>query len=271
MERYMNPFAIAKNLYRHRDIIRQLTKREVIARYQGSYLGILWSFINPIMMLAVYTFFFGTILKARWGTSTNNLVEFSLVLFCGLITFNLFSETVGRASSLVIANPNFVKKVVFPLEVLPIVTLGSAMIHGAISFTILMVGLVLFAGKISPTFFYLPIVLMPLVLSSLGFSWFLASLGVFVRDLSQIINLVLQFLIFLSPVFYPITAVPKEFRPYFFLNPLTYVVEDARRIMLGGQPPHWEWLMLGLGASLILFVVGHAWFQLTRNGFADVL
>lgn len=267
-----NPILLIRDLWRYRELIKQLTKREVSIRYKGSYLGILWSLITPLLMLLVFTFVFGVIFQSRWGTSQNsNKIEFALILFCGLTVFNLFAECVNRAPGIILSNVNYVKRVVFPLEILPVVALGSALVNATFSFLILIVGLALFLGIVKWTLVFIPVVLLPLLLFILGLSWFLASLGVFLRDIGQVIGVITQALMFLSPIFYPVTVIPKEFRPIYHWNPISYVVEDMRRIMVWGQLPEWHWLLLGTIISAFVAFLGYVWFQKTRKGFADVL
>lgn len=266
-----NPYTIVRNLWRHRELIKQFTKREVVGRYRGSYLGIMWSFITPLLMLAVYTFVFSVIFNSRWGTDTSNKTEYALILFCGLTTFNLFAECINRAPGLVLSNANYVKKVVFPLEILVVVAVGSALVNALISLTILVAGLAILSGVVNWTLIFLPLVLLPLLLFTLGLGWFLASLGVYLRDVGQIISVLTQALMFLSPILYPITAIPEELRPIYHFNPLGYVAEDMRRIMLWGQMPDWNWLITGILIGSFVAILGHVWFQKTRKGFNDVL
>lgn len=256
----------------NKTLIGQFIKREIVGRYKGSYLGILWSFITPIFMISIYTFVFSVVFQAKWGTSgETSKVEFALVLFTGLLIFNIFSEVVSRAPTLIISNSNYVKKVLFPLEILPIVTLGSALFHGLISLFVLLLSKFLFMGTIHWTILLFPLILLPICLFSLGLSWFLASLGVFIRDIGQMINLIISALMFLSPIFYPMSAIPKELLYLYYLNPVSYVVEDARRIIIWGQLPHWDWLGYGILLGLVVMVFGYVWFKKTRKGFADVL
>lgn len=266
-----NPIAIAVNLWKHRELIKQFTTREVIGRYKGSYLGILWSFITPLLMLLVFTFVFSVVFKARWGVGTGSKIEFALVLFCGLTTYQLFAECVNRAPGLVLSNVNYVKKVVFPLEILPVVALGSALVQVFISLFILVIGLIVLMGVFNWTLVFVPLVLLPIMLFTLGLGWFLASLGVYLRDIGQVVGVITQALMFLSPIFYPVAAIPEELRPIYYWNPISYVVEDMRRVMVWGQLPDWNWLLLGTLIGIAVAVLGHAWFQKTRKGFADVL
>ncbi|MFC5446854.1 ABC transporter permease [Paenibacillus aestuarii] len=257
---------------KNRDLISQFVKREIIARYKGSYLGIIWSFLNPLLMLSVYTFVFSEIFKAKWSSGVDeSKIEFALVLFCGLITFNIFSETVSRAPSLIISNPNYVKKVVFPVEILPIISMGSSLFQFLINLIILFLGVFLFLGAVHWTIVFLPLVLLPIVLLSMGISWFLASLGVYLRDIAQIISIAVQAIMLISPIFYSVSSIPQKFRIIYDLNPISYVVEDMRRIIIWGQLPQWGWLVSGTILSLFIFFIGYFWFRKTRQGFADVL
>jgi lipopolysaccharide transport system permease protein len=259
-------------LFAQRSLINQFTRREISNRYKGSYLGVVWSFITPLMMLTIYTFVFSVIFEAKWGTSeSTSKVEFALLLFTGLFVFNVFSEVVSRAPGLIIANTNYVKKVVFPLEILPIVTLGSALFQAFISYGILLLAMLVLTGDFYWTALLFPIIILPLILISLGLAWLLASLGVFIRDIGQIISIVIPALMFMSPIFYPRTAIPEEFQLMYTLNPITYVVEDMRGAIMFGQLPHWGTLAIQLGVGLIIAAFGYAWFKKTRKGFADVL
>ncbi|MED0671853.1 ABC transporter permease [Aneurinibacillus aneurinilyticus] len=269
--RLRNPLKIISNLWSYHELISQFIKRELIGRYRGSYLGIFWSFLTPLFMLVVYTFVFSVIFKARWGMGSTSKTEFALTLFCGLIAFNLFSEVVGRAPGLILGNVNYVKKVVFPLEILPLVSLGSSLIHAMISTVILLVGLIVTTGTFNWTTVFLPVVLLPLLLLSLGLGWFLSSIGVFLRDIGHVIGIILSALMFLSPIFYPISAIPEQFRAVYYINPLSYVVEDMRRIIIWGQMPHWESFLINMVISIAIALFGYMWFQRTRGGFADVL
>lgn len=268
----MNFKRIVKSLLSNHYLIWQLTKREIIGRYKGSFLGLTWSFLNPLFMLAVYTFVFSTVFKARWGISHHeSKSEFALTLFCGLIAFNLFAESVTRAPSLILANANYVRKVVFPLEILPLPVLGASLIHGLISIVILLAGVALTKAELPLTIVYLPFVMAPLIFLTLGLSWFLASLGVFIRDFQQMIGIGVQLFMFLSPVFYPVTALPEPYRGWMEYNPLTSVLENFRRVLIWDLHPEWHWLILQTFATAVFAFLGYLWFQKTRKGFADVL
>jgi len=266
-------FALTFSLWRNRKLIAKMTKREVVGRYKGSIMGLAWSFFNPVLMLTVYSFVFSEIFKARWGDvgGDESKTQFAVLLFVGLIVLNLFSEMINRAPGLILSNVNYVKKVVFPLEVLPVIAMGTTLFHSLVSLVVLLIAILFFNGFLPWTVLFIPFVLLPIIILSLGLSWMLASLGVFLRDVGQTISIITTVLMFLSPVFYPVTAVPERFRPFIMANPLTFIIEQAREVLIWGHLPDW----MGLGVySLVATVVawlGYAWFQKTRKGFADVL
>ena len=267
----VSPKEMFISLWRNRALAKALVTREVVGRYRGSVFGILWSFFNPVVMLAVYTFVFSVVFKARWNAGSDSKTEFALVLFAGLIVFNLFSECINRAPSLILANVNYVKKVVFPLEILPWVALGSALFHALISLCVWLLAYLILFGLPHLTVLYLPLIVLPLLLFIMGLAWALASLGVFLRDVSQFIGIVTMTLMFLSPIFYPATALPEKFRRLLFINPLTPAIEQARDVLFWGRQPDFSLLAIYLLASLAMAWLGFAWFQKTRKGFADVL
>jgi lipopolysaccharide transport system permease protein len=250
-----------------------MTKREVAGRYKGSAFGLAWSFFNPVFMLVVYTFVFSEIFKSRWGGvgGDDSKTQFAVVLFVGMIVLSLFSEVLNRAPGLILSNVNYVKKVVFPIEILPVIAMGAALFHSLISLGVLLAAFGLFNGYLHWTAVFTPLVLLPLIILTAGLAWMLASLGVFLRDVGQTIGIVTTVLMFLSPVFYPVTAVPERFRPFIMANPLTFIIEQAREVLIWGHLPNW----LGLGVyTLAAFAIawaGYMWFQKTRKGFADVL
>ena len=264
--------SLARSLWRNRQLIIQMTKREVVGRYKGSVVGLAWSFFNPIFMLAVYTVVFSMIFKARWGVGgEESKTQFALILFVGMIVLNLFIEVINRAPSLILSNVNYVKKVVFPIEILPVISMGAALFHALISFGVLLFFFVIFNGYINWTVVYFPIIFLPLIILSLGLSWMLASLGVFIRDVGQTVGLLMTLLMFLSPVFYPISAVPLKLQKFIMLNPLTFIIEQARAEVIWGRSPNWIGLLFYMLVASFFMWIGYAWFQKTRKGFADVL
>ena len=222
-------------------------------------------------MLAVYTFVFSVIFKARWNPGSSSKTEFALVLFAGLIVFNLFSECITKAPTLILSNTNYVKKVVFPLETLVWVLIGSALFHLVVSLAVWLIVYTLFFGLPPITVLLFPVLLLPVILMIAGLAWFIASLGVYIRDMSQLIGILMTIIMFLSPIFYPATAIPIEYRQYLYLNPLTTAIEQSREILFWGHAINWSiYFEYTIGALAITWF-GFAWFQKTRKGFADVL
>lgn len=266
-----SPVSLFKSLIRYRALIGDLVKREVVGRYRGSAFGLFWSFFNPIFMLLVYTFVFSVVFKARWPGGTESKTEFALVLFAGLMIFNFFAECINRSPALILSNVNYVKKVVFPLEILPCVALGSAFFHLLISLAVWIVFYLIFYGVPHATILLFPIVVLPLIILVLGVSWFLSALGVFLRDVSQFIGIVTTVLMFMSPIFYSATSLPERYRDFLHLSPLTVVVEQARNVLFWGVGIEWRVWFLYTTAACLIAILGYAWFQRTRKGFADVL
>ena len=259
-------------LWRRRRLIAQFVRREVASRYRGSMFGLIWSFLTPLLLLAIYTFVFGVVFQARWpGLRAGSLGEFALVVFCGLVVLNLFGECVSRAPGLVVGSPTYVKRVVFPLEILPVVTVGSALVTTGASLAVLLAVRLAMERTLPWTVVLAPVVLVPLILLTLGVAWFLASLGVFVRDIHYLVVLLLQVLVFVTPVFYPLEAVPEGFRSVLSINPLHPVVDDLRRVVLWGRLPEWPRFAVSLVVGAAAALLGHAWFMRTRRAFADVI
>ncbi|EJL58061.1 ABC-type polysaccharide/polyol phosphate export system protein, permease component [Rhizobium sp. CF122] len=262
---------MAVSHWRNRSLLKALIKREIIGRYRGSFFGILWSFFNPLFMLAIYTFVFSEILKARWGANGNSKAEFALILFAGLMPFNLFAEIISRSPNLIISNVNYVKKVVFPLEILPSVAIGSALFHLFISLSVWLLAYMLFYGTPQATVLSFPFLIAPFCLFSLGLGWILASLGVFIRDVSQFVGLIVTALMFLSPIFYPASSLPETYRALMYLNPLTPMIEYSRDVLFWGKQPDFVDFCIYTLVSVTIAWIGFVWFQKTRKGFADVL
>ena len=265
--------AMVKSLWSNRQLIEQMIKREVIGRYQGSAFGMAWSFLNPVFFLVVYTFVFSEIFKSRWGgvEGDDSKTQFAVVVFVGMIVLGLFSEVLNRAPGLIISNVNYVKKVVFPIEILPVIAMGVALFHSFISLAALLAAFVLFSGYLNWTVIFIPFVMLPLVILTMGLAWMLASVGVFLRDVGQTIGIITTVLMFLSPVFYPATAVPERFRPFIMANPLTFIIEQSREVLIWGHLPNWMGLGIYIAFATVIAWAGFAWFQKTRKGFADVL
>lgn len=258
--------------WRHRHLISQLTKREVVGRYRGSILGLLWSFLHPLLMLIVYLFVFSFVFKVKWGIQIETgEVEFGVVLFAGLIVHTLFTECLVRSPSIIKANTQFVKKIVFPLEILPIVIVYTALFHLLIGFLILLAFNTIAHQVFHWTLIYVPVVLLPLVVLSLGVAWLLASIGIFIRDVSHIVGILSTVLLFLSPIFYPLTLVPEHLRLYLYLNPLTLIVQELRAVVIYGHSPDWFALFIYTMIAVLILILGYRWFKRTQPMFADVL
>ncbi len=264
--------ALAGSLVRNRRLVTQMVRREVAGRYKGSALGLAWSFFNPVFMLVVYTFVFSEVFKMRWGTGgEESKTQFAIVLFVGMIVYGLMAEVLNRAPSLILSNVNYVKKVVFPLEILPVVAMGAALFHTLVSLVVLVIAFAAFNHYVHWTGIFLPLVLLPLVILTIGVAWALASLGVFLRDVGQTVGIIVTVMMFLSPVFYPISAVPPAFQGWILANPLTFIIEQAREVIIWGNLPDWRGLAIYTGVAVFVAWAGYAWFQKTRKGFADVL
>ncbi len=264
----LNPLAIAAGLARHRYLLGQLVRRDVLLRYRGAMFGVLWIFLSPLLMLAIFAFVFGHIFQARWPEQREGL-PFWLILYCGLIVFNVFGETVSRASAAVRSFPSYVKKIIFPVDILPLVPLGAALVHAAFNLLILAAALAV-TGNLSAGILLFPLLLLPVVLLAIGAAWFLAAWGVFIKDMTQIVPLFVQMLLFLSPVFYPASAVPQGLTFLYNANPLGAVIEAARAAAFG-LPVSWPAWLAALAAGAVVAILGHAFFQHSRDEFADVL
>ena len=267
-----SPIALVRAMVRHRHLCWQMITRDIQQRYRGSALGMVWTLVTPMLMLAVYTVVFSGVFKAKWtAASSDSTISVALILFSGLMVHTMLSECLSRAPSIILQHSSFVTKVVFPLEILAPMLLGSALFHFCMSVSILLGALWLIQGALPLTVLYLPIVLLPLWLLMLGGAWLLASIGVFLRDIGQVIGLLMTVLLFLSPVFYPVESLPEAWRGVVNLNPLAFAIEQVRAVVLWGHAPAWRGLMWHGMIGLLVLWIGFAWFQRTRKAFADVL
>jgi lipopolysaccharide transport system permease protein len=262
------PFA---SFLAHGSLVWELTKREILGRYRGASFGLAWSVISPFMMLCVYAFAFGGVLKSRWTPIAGGDYPYTIILFVGLIIHGFFAECITRAPGLIVGNPNFVKRVVFPLDILPWPMVLSALFHALISVIVLAFMMLIFRERLHVSMLLLPVVFFPLMLVALGVSWFLAALGVYFRDINQVMPVLATALLFLSSAVVPVSALSSGLQVLFHLNPLTFFIDEARIVALAGGMPHWGELGLSVIAGLLVVQLGHAWFTLTRKGFADVL
>jgi lipopolysaccharide transport system permease protein len=265
-----SPLAMLRSIWQNRKLLVQLVHREVVSRYRGSVIGLAWSFFNPLLMLLVYTFVFSVVFKARWGVATEGKASFAIFLFAGLLVHGVFAECIMRAPSLIIANTNYVKRVVFPLEILPAVAMGSAIFHALVGLLVLFVAQG-FSFGLQTTAVLFPLILVPLIFATLGVAWVLAAIGVYIRDISYITQIISTVMLFMSPVFYPIEAMPEEYRAWMYINPLTFIIEQSRAVLILGDMPHWSGLGLYTATSMLLAWLGYWCFQRMRGGFADVL
>ena len=267
-----SPLSLGKSLWQHRQLIKQMAWREVIGRYKGSIIGIFWSFVHPVLMLTVYTFVFSIVFKAKWGGGEEeSKTAFALILFVGLIVHGLLAEVLNRAPSLILSNVNYVKKVVFPLEILPVISLVSALFHSLISLLVLLLAFLAINGYLPWTIIFIPVVILPLITLVLGLAWILAALGVFIRDIGHSIGIITTIMMFMSPVFFPLSALPIKYHPYILANPLTFIIEQSREILIFGHLPNWSGLVIFMAIATTIASLGYAFFQKTRTGFSDVL
>lgn len=269
----ISPWRPIYSIWRHRHLIWQLSKRDVIGRYKGSALGMLWSFFNPLLMLGVYTFFFTQVFSARWriGGAQGGQGEFAIALFVGLIIHTFFAECASKAPGLVTGNPSYVKKIIFPLEILPVVSALSALFHALVSLVVLLVFILLFTGGVPVTFLYFPLVFIPLVIVACATGWLLAGLGVYLRDIAQTVGIIIMVMMYTSPLFFPVEAMPEKFRGWLYFNPMTLLMTQAREALLWGNTPDFAALGIYTVSALFAAWICFAWFQKARRGFADVL
>lgn len=257
--------------WRHRELLLALIEREVAGRYRGSIAGLMWSFLNPLLMLLVYTFVFSVLFKVRWETGSDSKPQFALLVFTGMLVFNLFSECLVQAPGLILNHANYVKKVVFPLQILPCVMLGAVLFQTLVSFVVWLIFHLLVFGLPPLTTLLFPLVLLPLVLLTLGLSWLLSALGVYLRDIGQVIGVLMSALMLLSGVFYPVSALPATYQHWLYMNPLTLVIESSRDVLIWGVVPDFGPWLGQLTVAGIVAVLGRLWFEKSRQGFADVL
>ena len=266
-----SPLAVFSSFWTHRHLLLALVRRDILSRYRGSFLGLAWAFLSPIALLMTFTFVFGTIFESRWDVELASKIQFALLLFAGLIAFWFFSDCVSRAPGIVLENSSYVKRVRFPLEILPWVIVLSALFQAALNSLVLLGAYVVVLGVPSATAWATPVLLVPLLLATLGISWLFASVGVYVRDLRQFVPVLTTLMMFLAPLFYPLSAVPEGFRRIILLNPLSWVVESIRGALFFGQLPDLGHLLVVTLCGWLMAWFGLLWFRGTRKGFADVV
>jgi lipopolysaccharide transport system permease protein len=268
MGRFFGPFSA---LWRYGSLTSELAKRDVLGRYRGASFGLLWSLISPFLMLCVYSFAFGVVLRAKWPQMDAGNHHYSIILFIGLIVHGFFAECLNRAPTLITGNPSFVKRVVFPLEILPWPTVLSALFHAGMNLIVYVLLRYFLEGTADWTILLMPVVFLPLVCITLGVCWLFSALGVYLRDISQVTGVLATAMLFLSSAMIPVQTLPASYRMVFYINPLTFIIDQARAVALWGQLPDWQGLAAYTLGGLILMYVGYAWFMVTKRGFADVL
>jgi lipopolysaccharide transport system permease protein len=266
-----DPAYVFASLVEHRFVVAQLSRRAILGRYRGTMLGLLWSLFTPLLLLAVYTFVFGTVLQIRWVDQGGGNLEFAAILFSGMLVHGILAECLTQASSLIVSNPQYVKKVVFPLEALPWVTVISAFFQGLVSTCVLGAYLLFVNGTVPWTIIFLPLPLFSLWIACLGITWLVAATAVFLKDIAQVAGILSTILFFMAPILYPKTALPEQFQIFLYLNPITFIIEQFRDLALWGRLPNWGGLAAYTGVAMIFSWGSLAWFQKTRRGFADVL
>lgn len=265
------PFSFLRVGWRHRRLIVRLARRKIEARYRGSALGSSWTLLQPLLMLAVYTFVFGVVFQSRWQLDTGGQTPFALVLFAGMIFYGIFAECITEAPSLMLANQTYIKQMMFPIEILPWVSVVAALFSFAVNLALLAVFQVALQGPPPWTSLAAPLLLAPLLLLTLGMTWMFSAAGVFLRDLSQIAGVLATTALFLSPIFYPADRIPESFRPFYDLNPLVPMIEAFRAALFEGQLPDPRTLVALTALCWGVAWLGYVGFMRTRKGFADVL
>jgi len=260
-----------KTIIKNNYLLGQLVKKDIYQRYQDSVLGMIWSFLVPILMLIIYTFVFSEVFQAKWDIDTSDKYQFALVLFCGLSVFNMIAEVLNRSTSLIISNTNYVKKVIFPLEMLPVVITMSALFNCVISIIILVIAKIIIYHNVSSTVYQIAFMIFPLVILSVGISLLISAISVFLKDVSNLVSVFVTVLMYMSPVFFPLSAVPEEFQKFCMINPMTYLIENFRNVLLYGYCIDWKYYSISLAIAFIFYVVGLVVFRRSKEGFADVL
>ncbi|MCL9668603.1 ABC transporter permease [Rosenbergiella epipactidis] len=259
------------DLNNHKSLLFHLTKRDITSKFKGSYAGLAWSFLNPLLLLTVYTFVFSVIMKAKWGLKNEGNLDFAIVLFAGLIVFNMYAEATNRAANIFNDNKNYVKKVVFPLNILPIVIVNSSFFTGLISYIILLIALVVFKHTLHPDSIMTVFLIIPIYLMTLGVTYFISAIAVFVRDVGQVIAIFNMAFMFLSPIFFPMERMPKNFQAIASYNPIAYIVTQVRDSLIFSRGFDWTGYFIAVLTSLVIFVLGFLVFSSLKKDFADVI
>lgn len=268
----LSPWHIFANLWRHRDLAWQFTLREIQIRHKGSQLGVVWALLNPLSMLVLYAFVFRLLFRSKFGVLPNETdYDFTLQLFLSLSLFHVFAETLSWAPSLIISNPNFVKKVVFPLEVLPVAKIGDTTFHLVVSLALVLIGSAFGSSGLGWSLLWLPVLVLPLLVLALGLAWAFAALGVFVRDISQVIGFVATAVMFGSAIMYPPRMIPPAIYEFLRFNPLLQLVDVSRHVLFGHEAVDWMKLGYVYACAVLALLAGHVFFSLLRRSFAEVI
>jgi lipopolysaccharide transport system permease protein len=271
----VDPWLMVTGLWARRELIGEFTRRNIEIRHRGSRLGALWALINPLTMLGLYFVIFGVIYNTRFGVIKNETgYDCLLAMFLGLSLFHAFSETLSWAPSLIISNPNYVKKVVFPLEVLPVSYVGAAAFHLMVSLALVLAGSIFSTAGLGWDALWLPILVLPLLVLSLGTAWLLAAVGVFVRDIGQLSAFAVTVLLFASAIMFPasmIGAKSPELWSILRFNPILQIVDLARHTVLWHEPLAWPKLAYVYGVATAVLALGAALFSVLRKSFAEVI
>jgi lipopolysaccharide transport system permease protein len=260
-----------ETLLRNGQLYRRVLVRDIQSTFRGSALGLAWVVLIPLVLVAIYTFVFGVVLPSTWSMGTHTRLEVPLLFFTGLTVFGFFMEVVARSPNFIRENDVYVKKIVFPLEILPWVLIGTALFKFAINFALLLVFLAVVTGGVPLKVLLMPLVLAPFLLMTAGLSWLLTAVGTYVRDLQHAIQALAPIIMFISPIFYSVQQVPEPFDTLYYANPLTFVLESVRGLLFFDTVPSATGLLVFAAASLLVYAAGYAFFQRARPGFADVV
>lgn len=258
-----------KVLLKHARLILSLTKRDIEMRYRGTSLGLAWTLLNPVIMLSIYSFIFGFVFKTKWGVTTSD--NYTLIMFGGLLTHGFIAECIGKATTIYVYNVSYVKKVLFPLEALCWVAVLSATFQFIMGSIIFALFCLILKQPVSLMALWVPVIMLPLIILAYGVALFLSSLGVYIRDMGQVVAVIVAIMLFMSPVFFPITAIPEKFRIFIYLNPLTFIIESLREVVLYGKMFSLKGYLIYSSVSGLVCLCGLGWFKKVKRGFADVL
>jgi len=269
--RELPPFGVFRAFTQYRSLTLELTKREILGRYRGASFGLLWSLISPFLMLVVYTVAFGYVLKSRWPHSSGSTSDYALILFMGLIVHGLFAECMNRAPMLIVSNVNLVKRIIFPLDILPWPVVLSTLFHSFMNVVVFALLMLTVQHHLPWTIVFLPLVFLPLVVLCAGVCWFLSALGVYMRDIGQLTGVLTTAMLFLSSAIVPVSTLPPKYQFVFRLNPLTFIIDQARAVSIWGEWPNFPHLGIYLVVASVTASLAYLWFRKTQRGFADVL